>query len=413
MLRDRRIAFLVAGQSLNAIGTWCALVAIWGYATFHFDAGPSEIALLGLAWALPPFLLGPIAGIPVDRFGPKRALIVADGTAAIVALLFVFAGSFEALVLLAAIDGVTKSFAEPAFRALPPRLVADDQLASANAMLATAEQSAIAFGPLLASVSIALFGFVGAFVVNSVTFVIGIAVLLPFRIGPAPRREGDAPAAGVVQEIREGVRVIATRAELRRLMLLALCCYLIWGAFVVVEPLYVREVLHGTSTLFAVLQTAFGVALLAAGVVVTRLGDRMVRWSVVCAATMASGVCAAIYVGTKVEAIAFVGIVCWGMVTACFLAPLRTLMQRAAPVEVHGRVFALDGSLHSLGDLVALPLVGLAVAVVGVQIAGASIAVVPVVGGGLLWLRSRRAAVGTGIASRGAVAEAAMPGTRA
>jgi MFS family permease len=227
--RDRRIAFLVAGQSLNAIGTWCALVAIWGYATFHFDAGPSEIALLGLAWALPPFLLGPIAGIPVDRFGPKRALIVADGAAAIVALLFLFAGSFEALVILAAIDGVTKSFAQPAFQALPPRLVADDQLATANAMLATAEQSAIAFGPLLASVSIALFGFVGAFVVNSITFVVGIAVLLPFRIGPVPRREGDAPASGVIHEIREGVRVIATRPELRRLMLLAMCCYLIWA----------------------------------------------------------------------------------------------------------------------------------------------------------------------------------------
>ena len=185
-------------------------------------------------------------------------------------------------------------------------------------------------------------------------------------------------------------------------------------AVVVVEPLYVREVLHGSSTLFALLQTAFGIALLLAGVVVTRLGERAVRWSVVCAATMASGVCAAIYVGTAVEAVAFVGIICWGAVTACFLAPLRTLMQRAAPVDVHGRVFALDGSLHSLGDLIALPLVGLGAAAFGVRIAGASMAVVPLVGGGLIWWRSRRGTFGAPTAgARDTGAEAAIPGARA
>ena len=39
-----------------------SLVALWGFASFRFDAGPGAIALLGLAWALPPVLLGPLAG---------------------------------------------------------------------------------------------------------------------------------------------------------------------------------------------------------------------------------------------------------------------------------------------------------------------------------------------------------------
>ena len=56
---------------------------------------------------------------------------------------------------------------------------------------------------------------------------------------------------------------------------------------------------------------------------------------------------------------------------------MRTLMQRAAPVETHGRVFALDGMVHSTGDLVSLPLVGLAAGLVGVQAAGVAMAAVP------------------------------------
>ena len=151
LLRDRRLALLVSGQALNGIGSWCAIVALWGFASFRFDAGPTAIALLGLAWSLPPLLLGPLAGVPIDRFGPKRVLMVADALAAVVSLLFLFAGSFPVLVALAALHGVTSSFSEPALRALPPRLVADEDLVQANALLGAASQSAIVFGPLLAA----------------------------------------------------------------------------------------------------------------------------------------------------------------------------------------------------------------------------------------------------------------------
>ena len=51
LLRDRRLRLLILGQAVNAIGSWCALVAIWGFASFHFNAGPAELAILGLAWA--------------------------------------------------------------------------------------------------------------------------------------------------------------------------------------------------------------------------------------------------------------------------------------------------------------------------------------------------------------------------
>ena len=118
---------------------------------------------------------------------------------------------------------------------------------------------------------------------------------------------------------------------------------------------------------------------------VTRLGDRVVRWPVVCAAAIASGATAMVYVGTANVLVAFVGIIGWGIVTAYFGAPLHTLMQRAAPIHAHGRVFALDGTVHSAGDLVALPAVGLVAGLVGIQLAAIGVAVVPVAGGALTW----------------------------
>ncbi len=410
LLRDRRFALLALGQAVNAIGSWCALVALWGFASFRFEAGATELALLGLAWAVPPFLIGPFAGVPVDRLGPKRVLIAADAAAAGVAIMFVFADTFTALVALAALDGVTKAFAEPAFQSLPPRIVPDDRLAEANGILATAAQSAIAFGPLLAAVAIGLFGFEGAFVVDAVTYGVGIAVLVPFRIGaaaPAPearaasearaapeaRAASEAgPSPGVFAEVREAFRVVAARPDLRRLLALAATVYVTWGAFIVVEPIYVREVLHEGPTTFAALQTTFGIGLFVTGLLVARAGDRMVRWSVVCLGAVGTGIGSMLYVGTSFEVVAFVGLLVWGVVTACFIAPLRTLMQRAAPVELHGRVFALDGTLHNAGDLVSLPLVGLVAGTAGVQVAGCAVAVLPILGGLLVWRRVRAGA---------------------
>jgi predicted MFS family arabinose efflux permease len=379
LLRDRRLALLVAGQAVNGIGSWCAIVALWGFASFRFDAGPSAIALLGLAWALPPVVLGPLAGVPIDRLGPKRVLMVADGLAALVSLTFLFAGSFPVLVALAALHGITSSFSEPALRALPPRLVDDEHLVQANAVLGAASQSAIVVGPVLAAVAIGVLGIEGAFVIDSLTYVVGVLVLIPVVIG-AGAGAGARRESTVRGEIREGFQVVWRRPRLRLLMGMSGSVYVIWGAFLVIEPVYVRDVLHGSPTTLALLQATFGVGLLATTLVVTRLGERVARVRIAAVAAAASGVAATMFFGIGV----------WGCVTSFFVVPAQTLMQRVAPAETHGRVMALDGTVNSGGHLLALPLVGLAAAAVGVQVAGIAFAAIPITGGLVTLWRVRR-----------------------
>jgi predicted MFS family arabinose efflux permease len=385
LLRDRRLALLVAGQVFNGIGSWCAIVALWGFASFRFDAGPGAIAVLGLSWALPPALLGPLAGVPIDRFGPKRVIMVADALAAVVSLTFLLAGSFPMLVALAALHGITSSFSEPALRSLPPRLVKDSDLPRANALIAGTSQAAIVFGPLVAAVAISTLGVEGAFVIDALTYVVGVLVLIPLAIGGRERRSETSVAA----EVKEGFRVVRHRPRLRLLLGMSGCVYMSWGAFLVIEPVYVREVLHGTPEMLALLQTTFGVGLLLTTLVVSRLGERVTRVRTTAIAAAASGVAAMLYVGTAVPVVAFLGIGLWGCVTAFFVVPARTLMQRGAPVETHGRVMALDETVNSTGHLLALPLVGIAAAGIGVQMAGIAFAVVPLTGGLVTLWRDR------------------------
>src|SRR4051794_21176891 len=120
LLRQRRFALLLAGQAVNAIGSWAALIAIWGFAAYRFDATPGQVALLALAWAVPAAILGPLAGVPIDRLGPRRVLIAADLLGAVAALVLLLADSYGELVVLGVLHGVAQAFTYPATNALPP-----------------------------------------------------------------------------------------------------------------------------------------------------------------------------------------------------------------------------------------------------------------------------------------------------
>lgn len=385
LLRRRWFALLVAGEAINSIGSWASLIALWAFASYRYDAGAAQIAMLGLAWALPAALLGPVAGVPIDRFGPRKVLAAADLVGAGACLLLLFAASWHALVAVGLLTGLSKAFTLPAVDALPPRLVDDDELLGANALLGAASDSAIVFGPLVAAGAIAVWGVRGAFVIDAVTFLIGIAVVLPLPLRAVTAASTTNP--GVLREAREGLRVAHRVDEVRWTLLLCCAVYVTWGTFLVVEPLYVRDVLHASATVLAMLQVAFGVGLVGAGLVLARLGDKVAGAGSLAAAVLLSGIAAALYVGTHSEFVAFLGVFLWGVDVAFFAAPSRTLLQRHAPPAAHGRVLALNRSLNSLGDVVALPLAGVVAAAIGPQGAAFAVALVAVSAGGVAFVR--------------------------
>jgi sugar phosphate permease len=141
--------------------------------------------------------------------------------------------------------------------------------------------------------------------------------------------------------------------------------------------------------MFALLQTVFGVGLVVTGLSLAVVGERVARPRYVAIAMVVSGLTAALYLGTESEAVAFVGVFLWGVDTAFFYVPARTLLQRYAPTAFHGRVLSLNQSLEPAAGIVMTPLVALALAVVSVQVLGVTAGVIATIGG-LVLLRLAR-----------------------
>jgi predicted MFS family arabinose efflux permease len=388
LLRRGPFALLFVGTALNAIGTWATLIALWGYAAYRFHVGPGSIALLGLAWSAPGALLSPVAGVPIDRLGPKRVLVASNVLGVVASLAMAAAGRFGTLALLAIVAGVVQAFGRPAAMSLPPRLVGDDDLLSANALLGAAEQSSIVFGPLVGAAAISLWGVRAPFLFDAATFVAGALVVLPLRLSTVHR----PPPAPVREELARGLALARAIPEVRRTLALAGAVFCSWGAFFVLEPLYVRDVIHRSPAVLGLFQTVFGVGLVGTTLLLPRIGDRVASVRALAASVAVSGVAAAVYVGTHVVAVAFAGVFVWGVDVAFFMPPMQTLLQRATPIESHGRVLALAATLDGTGSLVAIPLTGLAVAAVGVPATGAMVGALAVAAGLAGWTVDRRGA---------------------
>ena len=134
-LRDPRFAFLLIGQSVNAVGSWASAIVLWGFAAYRFNASPEAISVTVVCWSVPPAVLSSLTGALADRFGPRALMIAGYLGAAAAALAMAAAGSLAFLDVMAAAYGVARSLSGPAGSALPPRVVEPDDLLAANSLL--------------------------------------------------------------------------------------------------------------------------------------------------------------------------------------------------------------------------------------------------------------------------------------
>ena len=400
-----RIGGFLLAEALSAIGTFATMIAIWAYGAYRYHASPADISLYGVAFTLPGVLLGPLGGLVVDRVGQRATLLGAKALGVFASLALLSAHSFRALTVLSALHGVANAFGRPALQSLPPRIVDDAYLARTNALVGMTEQLSIVLGPVFAGVAIGLFGFKGAFVFDAATYALGIVVLPLVRVSAVPREEShDHPWRDAIA----GWRVVQSTALVRRIVIATFAIHLLYGSAMLAEPLYVRDVLHQSPSVFASLQTAFGVLLIVAGVVAARQGDRMARFGWIATGVIGSGVSAAIYLGTSSIVIAFFGVTIWGFFTGVIGGPSATLLQRSTVDALHGRVMAADMLASNVAMFLGLGLGGVFIGAFGVRPWILVLGTVVVIVG--TWLAaSDRAAARTGPAARPALQSADPP----
>jgi MFS family permease len=375
--RDLRFGLLVAGGTINSIGGWASAIVLWGFGAYRFNASPYAVSLTIVCWAAPPAVLSPLLGVYVDRIGPRKALVAGYVAAAGAALGMAAAGSLAVLDLAAAGYGIARALTGPAANALPPRIVADDDLLAANALLGAASSAGAVIGPLAASVALALSGFPAAFILDAASYLIGAAVVLPLPLRPAPPPE----QLGWRRELLDGIVLVARHRKVQVIVAMSAAVTFTSAAFLVVEPLYARHVLHRPPAQFALFEAAAGIGAILAGLVIPRFKTHLTGSRVLGASGACYGLAACLFTGTTLVPVAYVGAFTWGVTGAVFGTVTLTTIQQAAPVQAHGRIMGVASAIQSWVETIGLPLGGVTLAALGIRAGALALAAVAVLAG--------------------------------
>jgi MFS family permease len=196
LLRDNRdFRLLWFGQIVSQLGDWFNYVALYAL-LFELVGSASSVALLMVMQLLPIALVGPTAGVVVDRFDRRRIMIGADlvrGTV-ILGLLLVRSPSMVWLAyVVTAVTVAASGFFEPARSATIPNIVAKRDLVMANAVSTGTWSATLTIGAAIGGAAAALFGRDTAFVLNSLSFFVSAICLWQMRV---PERDTVRAAAG-------------------------------------------------------------------------------------------------------------------------------------------------------------------------------------------------------------------------
>jgi len=353
--RNRNLVILVSGQWVSQIGNNLFELAVFWYvlAATHQAA---DLGWVGTAMALPG-VLGLATGVFVDRMDRRWTMFGSDVVrAALSALLGLLALAHVLplwlfLLLVLALMAVGTFFG-PAARALLPQIVPSEQLASANGVYASAQNSAQLVGLFGGGAIMALLGPVLLFFLNSGSFVVSVVSLVFMRV-PRPasangRRGGDM--GQLYTEWLEGFQLYRSITLLRAFLFTALAINFAGQGLDVLAAAWVQGSLHGGAFTYALFGGAITIGAimgsLGTGVVLRRIPLERALFL----GTVAIGALVVLLSRIPLLWVTLATMLLGGVAMGVINTGLTTKMQSIVPQEKMGRVFGTLNAMVTLAN---------------------------------------------------------------
>ncbi|HEY4606242.1 MAG TPA: MFS transporter [Acidimicrobiia bacterium] len=366
MWADRDIRRVVLARFISRIGGEAAFfVGIWGKAAFELEATAGGVAAVMAALGVASLIGSAVAGVLVDRFDPRRVLIVGEILFVPVAIGMVFADTLPGLVVATFLLGLVGTPVFTAISSFGPFLTDDpDRLAKINGFIEGASWAAFVVGPALGAVIAGSIGLDGIFVLDAATSAVAAVLVFPVTVRhlakTRERKEG-------LKELREGFSYAYGQQRLRFYIWLGSSVWVLFGTFSALEPLFYRDILRVEPETLGWVNSIFGLGLVSGTWIASRLPPRYrtARSLVLIVALNSVGVLA--YVGTDQLRVVVLAGVLWGLLIGVMAPLLRTLIQLNTVDEMMGRITGVTQIHSEVGHLLPLAIAPALAGVFGVQ----------------------------------------------
>ncbi len=357
-------------------GQWMQQVAL-GWLAIELTNSPGFVGIVTFAAGIPFVIVAPLGGVLIDRLDRRKLMLICQALAVILAIVMaidVISGFVQTwhLPIAAILNGSLQALLSPTQQSLVPSLVPRSGLTNAIGLMSAGQNMTRVVGPSIAGVVIGTVGVGETFIVQAVAICIALALVL--RVVLPPRQDVGTASRGVF----DGVRLMASRPDLRGLFLLAAI------------PMFFVFPYIGFFNVFA--RDIFKIGAQGLGLFMAVSGCGAVVGSLLVASRQTIQGAGKILIMTTVMYGFVVGIVAFSthlwlslpmmflgsLLGSAFMGANNVLLQHRVSDEFRGRVMGAYMLTWGLMPLGALPM-GLAADRFGVQIAVASGAVISTV----------------------------------
>jgi MFS family permease len=369
---NRNWQWLWRGQSISVIGDMVFLVTVMLWIATRIAAGqswaPAAVSGALIAIAAPAMIVGPFAGVWVDRWDRRRIMLTADAArfvliASLLALPLLrhaipVAGQLALLYAVLAAAGCFAEFFNPSRLAVIGAIVPQADQPKASGQLQAVMAFAQVIGPTIAAPLLITFGVQWALIVNAGSFGVSFLCVRAIRL-PSVTSDAAPGRASFGAEFRAGVRFFASSKVMVGSALGSMIVMVGAGAINAIGVFFVIHDLHVSAGWLGAISGAVGVGAVAGalgtGLIAHRVGLGRLMWL-----ALIVGGCALIGLSLCTELVWAIGAcVLLGVAVGVVNAVDTPITLRVTPAHMMGRVSAVFSPLVQLSNIAGMALAGL------------------------------------------------------
>lgn len=341
-LEHRNFRLFYAGQLVSMAGTWMQSTA-QGWLVLELTDSEFLLGAVTAAGALPVLLFTLYAGELADR-RDKRAIILASQCAGVVVALALAILTdtryitIEWILALVFVLGVANAFDVPTRQSFFVELVGKQDLTNAIALNSAAFNLTRIVGPAIAGFLIAGVGIAACFYVNAATYIFVIVGLIAIRrpaFRPLPR------TASTFESLREGFAFIGRDPLARTLVGLSAAASILALPYLMLLPVFARDVLYVDARGLGGLLAATGAGALSGGLGLAAAASRVRRGALLLSSSVGFALAVTAFSLSRSFPLSLILLALVGFTFVPFASTVNALLQTIVPDQLRGRVMGV------------------------------------------------------------------------
>jgi MFS family permease len=345
-LSHRNYRVFWTGAFLSNVGTWMQAVA-QGWLMLQLTNSSLWLGIDGFMATAPGFFLTLAGGVFADIVDRRRLLLytqVVAGFAATGLATLIWTNQVNRWMILgfSFVTGCCMALAGPSYQAMTFDLVGREDLANAVALNSSQFQLSRVIGPVAAGFGFKLFGLVGCFYLNGLSFVAVIIALRMVKFTDRPKFVHSVKDRRALwQDLLAGLRYVRNRPRVSSLLLISAINSLFGAPYITLIPVFARDIFRLGATGLAWMMGTAGAGAFCGALFLAYLGDFKRKGLSVLLGSFGFGIFLIAFAQSTRLRLSLIFLFGVGFTIVTSVSVTNTLLQQLVTDEMRGRVMSM------------------------------------------------------------------------